>query len=82
MLYNTYTKKEGLKIKRIKNINNKYTLYKEFLIISMFISSKSCSDMQSTKNGAKKNKNSIKTPMTLDSAQKKILRAFTLYKYG
>lgn len=29
------------------------TLYKVFLIISMFISSKSCSDMHSTKNGAK-----------------------------
>ena len=32
----------------------KATLYKVFLIISMFISSKSCSEMHSTKKGAAK----------------------------
>ena len=33
--------------------NIAHTLYNEFLIISIFISSRSCSDMQSLKNGAK-----------------------------
>lgn len=36
-----------------------FTLYKVFRIISIFISSKSCSDMQSTKKGAKNYKNKL-----------------------
>ena len=44
-----------LKYIHTNNAEKNFTLYKEFLMISMFISSKSCSDIQSTKKGAKQN---------------------------
>lgn len=46
-------------------LNTQLTLYKVFLIISMFISSKSCSDMHSTKNGAANNILSLSTDLLL-----------------